>query len=89
MLQEISLPATDVGEGTRRAMGAIEAYLARHLHAADTEDGVARWWLPEMGVDVPLAEARLALQLLAEQGRVEGRPLPGGTLIWRATPARP
>lgn len=89
MLQEISLPATDVREGTRRAMEAIEAYLARHAHAADTEDGVARWWLPEMGVDASLAEARLALQLLAELGRVEGRPLPGGTLVWRAAPARP
>ena len=69
-------------------MQAIEAYLARHALAADTEAGIVQWWLPEMGVDAPLAEARLALQLLAEQGLVESRPLPGGILIWHAAPAR-
>ena len=88
MSQEISLPANAVGEGTRRAMEAIEAYLARHPHAADSEAGIVQWWLPEMGVDVPLIEARLALQTLARDGRIHGRPLPGGTLIWQAAPAR-
>jgi hypothetical protein len=82
--QEISLPANEVGEGTRRAMQAIEAYLARHAFAADTEDGIVQWWLPEMGVDVPLIEARLALQSLVSQGRIERRSLPGGTVIYRA-----
>jgi hypothetical protein len=82
--EEISLPANEVGEGTRRAMQAIEAYLARHAFAADTEAGIVQWWLPEMGVDVPLIEARLALQSLVGQGRLESRSLPGGTVIYRA-----
>ena len=84
MSQEISLPANEVGEGTRRAMQAIEAYLARHAFAADTEDGIVQWWLPEMGVDVPLIDARLALQLLVGASRIERRSLPGGTVIYRA-----
>ena len=88
MSQEISLPAIDVGEGTRRAMQAIEAYLARHPHAADSEAGIVQWWLPEMGVDVPLIEARLALQMLARDGRVQSQSLPDGTLIWHAAPVR-
>ncbi len=70
-------------------MQAIEAYLASHVHAADTEAGIVQWWLPEMGVDVPLVEARLALQLLAEQGRIVGQPLPGGLLVWHAAAPRP
>ncbi len=69
-------------------MAAIEAYLARHAFAADTEDGIVQWWLPEMGVDVPLVEARLALQSLVKQGRILRRVLPGGTLVYHAAPAR-
>ena len=68
-------------------MQAIEAYLARHAFAADTEDGIVQWWLPEMGVDVPLIEARLALQSLVRQGRIEGRSLPGGAVVYRAASA--
>ncbi len=68
-------------------MEAIAAWLARHPLAADTEDGIVQWWLPEMGVDVSLIEARLALQTLAAQGRIQCRPLPGGILIWQAPPA--
>ena len=81
------MPAIAVGEGTRRATQAIEAYLARHALAADTEDGIVQWWLPEMGVDVPLVEARLALQSLVKQGRIACRSLPGGTLVYHAVPA--
>ena len=82
------MPANDVGEGTRRAMAAIEAYLARHALAADTEDGIVQWWLPEMGVDVPQIEARQALQSLVRQGRIHCRVLPDGTPIYHAAPAR-
>ncbi len=85
-LEEISLPAHEVGEGTRRAIAAIEAYLARHALAADTEDGIVQWWLPEMGVDVQRLDARLALESLVSQGRLHCRTLPGGTLIYHARP---
>ena len=44
--------------------------------------------LATMGVDVPLIEARRALQMLARDGRIQSRSLPGGTLIWHAAPAR-
>jgi hypothetical protein len=67
-------------------MQAIEAYLARHAFAADTEDGIVQWWLPEIGVDVPLIEARLALQLLVRSSRLESCSLPGGSVIYRAAP---
>ena len=82
------MPANDVGEGTRRATQAIEAYLARHVHAADSEAGIVQWWLPEMGVDVSLLEVRLALQSLVERGRIESRSLPDGSVIYRAAPRR-
>ena len=65
-------------------MQAIQAYLARHACAADTLQGIAQWWLSEMGVEVPLPDVRRALDALVIEGRVERHVLPGGTVIYRA-----
>lgn len=76
-LRHVSNPAvSDVAR-------AIEAYLAGHPGAADNEDGIATWWLPSMGIDVPVARVRQALDGLTERGVVAVVALPGGT-IYRA-----
>jgi len=76
-LQHVSHPT--VGDVAR----AIEAYLAGHPGAADSEHGIATWWLPGMGIDVPVTRVRQALSGLAERGVVAVVALPGGT-IYRA-----
>lgn len=81
----------EVEAGTRSAVDAIVAYLARWPQAADTEHGVVQWWLPEMGVDVPLASVRTALDRLVQAQVVVGTSLPDGNVIYRgaAATARP
>jgi LmbE family N-acetylglucosaminyl deacetylase len=82
-LLERSLP-DEADTRRRRAAEAIEAYLARHPLAADTEQGIAQWWLGPMGVNVPLADVQQALEALLRKGRVERVVLPDGSAIYRA-----
>lgn len=72
---------------TRRAAEAIEAYIARWPQAADTEEGIAQWWLPRMGVDLPLQDVHAALDRLVRQGVMTRTSLPEGSVIYRAAPA--
>lgn len=74
---------------TQRAAEAIEAYLARWPQAADTEEGIAQWWLPRMGVDLPLPDVRSALERLVRQRVMTRTSLPEGSVIYRAAPAGP
>ena len=69
----------DAGTRRRRAESAILAHLARHPLAADTEQGIAQWWLGSQGVDV-----RQALEALQREGRIERATLPDGRAIFRA-----
>jgi hypothetical protein len=76
----------DAEARTQRAMEAIAAYLARCPMAADTEEGIAQWWLPGMGVDVPQADVHEALERLLRSGALATTVLPGGGVIYRAAP---
>jgi Fe2+ or Zn2+ uptake regulation protein len=87
-LLEISL-LDDAEARTRLAIEAIVAYLGRWPQAADTEHGIAQWWLPEMGVDVPLANVRTALERLVQAKLVTRTSLPDGSEIYRAAAATP
>ena len=73
----------------RRAAEAIEAYLARWPHAADTEEGIAQWWLPRMGVELPLPDVRSALARLVQSGAMTRTDLPEGSVIYRAAAPAP
>lgn len=69
---------------------AIAGYLARHPCAADNEQGIAQWWLADMGLNVPPAVVHQALQRLLQQRRLRGSTLPDGSVIFRAaSPDRP
>ena len=72
---------------TRRAIDAIMFYLARRPLAADSDQGIAQWWLPELGVDLPLADVRTALDRLVKYEVMAQSTLPDGRVIFRATPA--
>ena len=75
----------------QQAMEAIEAYFQRHPWAADSEQGIAQWWLPTVGVEASAEQVRQALEVLAQRGVVERALTPGGGVIYRATnrPALP
>lgn len=77
---EIRQPAVEA------ACDAILAYIARHPSAADNEQGIAQWWLPDMGVDAPPVVVRQALHLLLERQVVASTTLPDGSVIFRAAP---
>lgn len=55
-------------------------YCAAHPHAADSVDGVRRWWLGDPGI--PLADVAAALEALVKRGILDTRTLPGGTTIY-------
>ena len=64
---------------------AIERYLLRHPAAADSEVGIAEWWLLEQGIRAPLEDVRAALELLESQGVMEHVTLHDGRCLWRPT----
>jgi hypothetical protein len=65
----------------------LERYVDRHPAAADTVDGIARWWLAGP-VQPPLGDVETALDLLIRRGVLSRRALPdGNTLYARARPA--
>ena len=74
----------------KRLEEAIEAYLARSPHAADTTKGIAEWWISELAGSATLGDVDGALEALVRRGVVDRTRLPDGTEIFRATgPHRP
>ncbi|MBV2264865.1 MAG: hypothetical protein KUL79_15125 [Thauera sp.] len=67
-------------------MAAIEAYLACHPEAADSAEGIARWWLAARGIDTDADTVTQALQRLVEFGSVRVRRTPDGRRLYIATP---
>ena len=68
-----------------RITAELRAYVALHPRAADTLQGVARWWLSvELGLEAAPGEIELALLDLEREGHVERRKLPDGTTLYAA-----
>ena len=42
----------------------IECYLKNHPNAADTIEGITKWWLPEQGIEVSKLVVQQALNYL-------------------------
>jgi uncharacterized heparinase superfamily protein len=68
----------------RQAAEAVLAYLARHPRVVDTEQGIAQWWLPAVGVDVPRSDLHDALEELVQNHQLERLVLPDGGVLYRA-----
>lgn len=58
----------------------LERYCHAHPRAADSVDGVRRWWLADP--DVSLAEVEAALEALVKRGLLDVRWLLDGTAIY-------
>lgn len=63
----------------------LEHYISLHANAADTLEGIARWWLdrPEQP---ELSRVEAALALLVERGVLARRLLPDGKHIYACAP---
>lgn len=60
----------------------IRQYLLDHPNAADTLEGVARWWLLGDADDAWLREVQLAIEQLVNRREVVCRILRDGTVIY-------
>jgi len=66
----------------------IEAHLAAHPQAADSVDGVARWWVSKRGVVASREQVEAALEALVEQGRLRRVRLADGNTLYCSAPRR-
>lgn len=60
----------------------IERHLLSHPHAADSAEGVARWWLGSLSPPPRQDEVEQALELLVARGRLRCRGLSDGTRLY-------
>ena len=87
----VAIRATRVGRSVpdnnnRDVEHAVERYLAAHPNAADSADGVRRWWLADPSI--PLADIEAALEALVTRGLLDVRWLLDGTAIYFSRGAR-
>ena len=61
---------------------AILAYLASHPHAADSAEGVARWWLGPGGSAFALSDVESALNQLVARQALRQESLSDGTTLY-------
>jgi hypothetical protein len=76
---------SDDAEITRIARD-LEHYVSLHPTAADTSEGIARWWLPHSG-EPALNLVEAALEQLVQRGVLVRRSLPGGSFIFAGVTA--
>jgi hypothetical protein len=74
---------------TQSVADEIACYLDRRPDASDTEEGVMRWWIPQIRLEEEMAVVRDALALLVVQGVVERVILPSGLVMFRRHPRNP
>lgn len=70
--------------GIDLAVAAIERYVAAHPAAADNAQGVAQWWLPAIGVDLPVEVVHRALEWMSNEGALTRSVLPDGGTVYRS-----
>jgi len=68
---------------------AVLGYLHAHPNAADTLDGITRWWLPTQRYVNALSRIDTVLQRLVDQGALRLRRLPDGSVLYSLDTPRP
>lgn len=61
---------------------ALRRYLERHPDAADSPEGIRRWWLPQGLQAIPLGVLLPALEHLVDGGEMQRTTLPDGTALY-------
>lgn len=65
---------------------AIERYLAKHPHAADSLEGIRRWWLMRQRYEESAQQVQEALEQLLREGIVTKRVLSDGQVLYTGQP---
>lgn len=60
----------------------VERYLSLYPGAADTLEGIARWWLVRTQVEALLPRVEAALDHLVDRGVLTRRLLPDGNCVY-------
>ncbi|WP_295434475.1 hypothetical protein [uncultured Thiodictyon sp.] len=60
----------------------ILRYLHGHGHAADTPEGIARWWIKRQRLEDSLVRVQRALDLLVSRSLVDVRRTPAGVTLY-------
>jgi hypothetical protein len=78
---------SDTSDDDARPVAAeIIRYLREHSEAADTVEGVARWWLGRQRHEEAVATVERAMAILVTGCMVEKHTLPDGTAVYRRGP---
>lgn len=66
----------------RALRAAIEEHLAQYPQAADSAEGVARWWLAPRGLNAGLVEVEHVLAEMVHEHRLRCVRLADGTVLF-------
>jgi hypothetical protein len=80
---QISMPEAD-DRAVRAIAAEIERYVTAHPGAADTAEGIQRWWLSGHLADEPQAVLTEALEWLIARGLIAPATLPDGRVLYAA-----
>lgn len=61
---------------------AINRYFQQYPQAADTVEGIAKWWLPQFGVNLPVESVLQALERMVEAGELNKSGKHDGSVIY-------
>jgi hypothetical protein len=67
--------------------GRIDRYLRSHPDAADSAEGILRWWLTRQRFDESVTKVEQALALLLRKGAVKKQVLIDGRVLYVGTKA--
>jgi hypothetical protein len=60
----------------------IRRYLSAHPNAADSCDGVVRWWLTRQRIEESADAVQRALEYLVSQGTISRKVMRDGTIVY-------
>ncbi len=66
----------------------IECYLKNHPNAADTIEGISKWWLPGQGIDVSRLIIQKALDYLCSKSVVKCNANLSGNKVYSSNKAK-
>jgi hypothetical protein len=83
-IDDMTNTAIDDTSGDREIEHSVMSYLGGNPHAADTLDGITRWWLPKQRYVTASARIEAVLQRLVCEGQLQLRYLPSGAAMYSA-----
>ncbi|MDD5319794.1 MAG: hypothetical protein PHD43_04115 [Methylococcales bacterium] len=66
----------------------IEYYLKKHPNAADTIEGITKWWLPGQGIEVSSLIVQKALNYLGSKSVIKCNANLSGNIVYSGNSAK-